>query len=253
VNANVTGVYVKAGDRVKRGQVLFRLDATDAYKQVRDAKTALASAELSLQKLKNPTVTSVLSVKDSIKQEEDAKKNEDIKVKNAYTNLLNTGIQPVVDGSFTTETAPTVTGSYTKGVEGQIKISVYQGGQTGSTFNTSGIVSTSGQVNTSVAQPLGDTGLYIKWNGNNPQTNWVINIPNQQASGYYTAYAAWQNAVTQRGINNAASDRNIASLQQKLADLTPGDDNLDVQGAKLTIEQRSNALEDAENKPFLIM
>ena len=48
VNANVTGVYVKAGDRVRQGQVLFRLDATDAYRQVRDAKTSLDDAKLAL-------------------------------------------------------------------------------------------------------------------------------------------------------------------------------------------------------------
>lgn len=246
VNANVTAVYVKAGDKVRQGQVLFRLDATDAYKQVRDAKISLESAQIALEKLTNPKAVDVLAVNNSLKQEEDNKKSEDQKVDTAYRNLLNANLQVVPDGSYTTETAPTLSGSYLKNIEGQIKISVNQGGQTGYSFSLSGIASGIGNVNNVVAQPIGDTGLYIKWNTMPPQTNWIINIPNQQSTSYSANYSAWQNAITNRDINNAASDRNILSLKQKLADLTPSDDNLDVRSAKLTVEQRQNALADAQ-------
>ena len=246
VNANVTAVYVRAGDKVKAGQVLFRLDATDAYKQVRDAKTSLLAANLSLEKLRNPKTADILSVTNSLKQEEDSLKNEDTKVATAYRNLLNSGIQAVPEGNFTTETAPTVTGSYQKSAEGTIKIAVYQGGVSGYSFSYSGLAQGTGDVNTNVAQPIGDTGLYIKWNSTNPQTNWIINLPNKQSSGYSSAYSSWQNAVTSRDMAIASSERTVTSLKQKLADLTPGDDNLDVQSAKLTVLQRENALLDAQ-------
>lgn len=246
VNANVTGVYVRSGDRVTEGQVLFRLDATDAYKQVRDATTALESAELSLKKLQTPQTADLLSINNSIKQEEDSKKDQDTKVSTALRSLLNTGIQAIPDVSYTTETAPTISGSYTKTDQGDLKISVYQGGTSGYSFSLSGIATGSGSVNTLVPQPLGDTGLYIKWNNSNPQTNWIIQIPNKQSSSYSSAYNSWQTAIDNRTIANAASDRNIASLQQKLKDLSPGDDNLDVQSAKLQIEQKENALLDAK-------
>jgi len=246
VNANVTNVYVKAGDRVKTGQVLFRLDATDAYKQVRDAKATLETSKLSLEKLKNPKAIDIMSINNSIKQEEESKTTEDKKVATAYKNLLTSNLQIFPDSSYTTETAPTLTGSYTKAKEGQIKINVYQGGSTGYTFNLSGIVSASGQINTMVAQPLGDTGLYIKWNGVIPQTNWVIDIPNKQSSSYLSNYTSWQDSIIDRNLANEVSDRNIASLKQKLADLTPGDDNLDVISAKLQITQKENSLLDAQ-------
>lgn len=246
VNANITGVYVRTGDRVTTGQVLFRLDATDAYKQVRDAKTALESSNIALEKLRNPKTIDILSINDSIKQEEDAKTSQDLKVATAYKNLLSSNLQAFPEVSYTTETAPTITGSYTKNIEGQLKISVYQGGTSGYSFSLSGIATGSGQVNTLVAQPLGDTGLYIKWNNTVPQTNWIIDIPNKQSTNYSSNYDAWQNAVTNRDTANAASDRNIASFKQKLADLTPGDDNLDVRSAKLTVEQKTNALSDAQ-------
>lgn len=246
VNASVTNVYVKAGDRVRVGQVLFRLDATDAYKQVRDAKVSLESAQIALEKLTNPKDIDVMTINNSLKQEEDNKKSEDQKVDTAYRNLLNANLQVVVDGSYTTETAPALTGSYTGNKEGQIKISVNQGGITGYSFSVSGIASGYGSVNTIVAQPLGDTGLYIKWNTIPPLSNWIIDIPNKQSTSYSSNYNAWQNAITNREINNAASDRNIVSLKQKLADLKPSDDNLDVRSAKLTVQQRQNTLDDAQ-------
>jgi HlyD family secretion protein len=247
VNANVTGVYVRAGDRVTTGQVLFRLDATDAYKQVRDAKTALESAVISLKKLQNPTASNLIAINNSIKQEEDSKNSQNIKVANAYKTLLSSNLQAFPETSYTTETAPTITGSYTGTTQGQLKINVYQGGISGYSFSLSGIVTGEGQANSIVAQPLGNTGLYIKWNSITPQSNWTINIPNIQSTNYSSNYDAWQNAITTRDIANAASDRNIASDKQKLADLTPGDDNLDVQSAKIQIEQRQNALLDAQN------
>jgi HlyD family secretion protein len=246
VNANVTSVNVKAGDRVYTGQVLFRLDATDAYKQVRDAKTSLESAQLTLEKLRNPKSIDVMNATNAIKQEEDTKSTNNQKVETAYNTLLNAGLAPVPEISFTSETAPTLTGNYTKSVEGQIKITVYQGGSSGYSFSYSGVVNGTGNVNTSVAQPIGDSGLYIKWNNNNPQTNWVINIPNKQSTSYLSNYTAWQNAVTNRDIANSASDRNIVSLKQKLADLTPDDSNLDVKSALLAVTQRQNALLDAQ-------
>lgn len=246
VNANVIGVYVRAGDRVKIGQTLFRLDATDAYKQVRDAKTSLESANIALEKLKNPKTIDIMSINNSIKQEEDAKKAQDLKVDTAYKNLLSSNLQATSEVSYTTETAPTLTGSYLKNKEGQIKIIVYQGGTSGYSFSLSGIADGSGQVNTTVAQPLGDTGLYIKWNSSNPQTNWIIDIPNKQSTSYSSNYDAWQNAITNRDAANASSDRTIESLKQKLADLTPADDNLDIRSAKLTVEQRTNTLLDAQ-------
>jgi hypothetical protein len=179
VNANVVGVNVKAGDRVKAGQVLFRLDATDAYKQVRDAKTALASANIALEKLRNPKTIDLLSINDAIAQDKDSEKSQNDKVDTAYKNLLNGGLQAIPDVSYTTETAPTISGSYQKGKEGQIKVTVYQGGNTGYSFSLSGLATGTGDVSTISAQPLGDTGLFIKWNGSNPQTNWIILTPNQ--------------------------------------------------------------------------
>jgi HlyD family secretion protein len=46
-SGEVTGVYVKAGDSVKAGQLLVSIDDTDAEKTLRDAQLSLQSAQIS--------------------------------------------------------------------------------------------------------------------------------------------------------------------------------------------------------------
>ncbi len=53
-SGTVTRVLVKEGQMVTEGAMLAQLDAKDGYKAVRDAEANLKSAQLSLQKLKQP-------------------------------------------------------------------------------------------------------------------------------------------------------------------------------------------------------
>lgn len=55
VSGDVLEVLVKNGQEVKQGDTLVRIDDADARKSIRDAETNLASARLSLEKLKQPT------------------------------------------------------------------------------------------------------------------------------------------------------------------------------------------------------
>ncbi len=79
-SGDIVSVKVVVGQEVKTGDVLVQLDATDAIKSVRDARTALESAQLSLTKLKKPATelellqaeNSLLSMRESKQQSEDA-------------------------------------------------------------------------------------------------------------------------------------------------------------------------------------
>ena len=51
VSGALTGVYVKPGDKVGKGETLFTIDDTNAQKTVRDAEISLQNANLALQKL----------------------------------------------------------------------------------------------------------------------------------------------------------------------------------------------------------
>lgn len=244
VNANVTEVLVSPGAKVTKGQVLFRLDARDAYKQVRDASLALNQAEVALKKLTQPAESiDVLTLENAIKKIQTAKTVQDTNVSNAYANLLSSNLIAVPDISYTTETAPTITGTYLKKEEGQIKLTV-NGGE-GSIVSVSGLVSDSIRYSSSVAQPIGDTGLYIKFAASQSSVNWVIDVPNKRSSSYLSLVNAYNNAQQNRDIANADSDRQIAEYTQKLEDLKRGAKALDVEAQELSVTQRRNALNDA--------
>ncbi len=245
VNANVTQVLVAQGDKVYKGQVLFRLDARDAYKQVRDAQLSLDQANVALLKLKQPAQTiDILALENSIQKVQSAKISQDTTVANAYSNLLSNNLQAVPDTSYTTEIPPTITGTYIKKQEGQIRINVSQGVE-GALLPVSGIVTTNVIYSSSVAQPIGDTGLYIKFNGTQSYVNWIIDIPNKRSTSYLSLYNTYLNAVQNRDIANADSDRQIAEYTQRLDDLKKGAKDIDLEAQELVVKQRENALLDA--------
>ncbi|MDD4271392.1 MAG: efflux RND transporter periplasmic adaptor subunit [Patescibacteria group bacterium] len=78
INAKVSGeikkIAVASGQEIKEGELIAQIDAADAYKTVRDAQVSLASAQLSMDKLKQAASA------DSILQAENA-------VASAKTNL----------------------------------------------------------------------------------------------------------------------------------------------------------------------
>lgn len=247
VNANVTQVLVGPGDKVVKGQVLFRLDARDAYKQVRDAQLSLDQAKIALAKLTQPAETiDVLTLENAIKKSQIAKETQDTTVATAYSNLLNGSLQAIPDVSYTQETAPTISGTYLKKAEGQIRIGVNQGTE-GSLMTISGLYTGTIQYSSSVGQPIGDTGLYIKFNSPQSYVNWIIDIPNKRSTSYLSLYNAYINAQQNRDIANADSDRQIAEYTQKLVDLKKGAKDVDIQAQELSVEQRQNALADANN------
>ncbi len=59
-SGELISLSVKVGDKVKEGTIIARIDATDAYKTVRDAKDSLETAQLSLEKILAPSDTLTL-------------------------------------------------------------------------------------------------------------------------------------------------------------------------------------------------
>lgn len=62
-------LQAKAGQEVKKGQLLARIDDTDAQKSVRDAQLAYDSAQLSMEKLQKPAdELSLMQAENSVEQ-----------------------------------------------------------------------------------------------------------------------------------------------------------------------------------------
>jgi HlyD family secretion protein len=91
IKAGVAGdalkVAIADGQEVKAGDLLVQLDASEAYKTVRDAENNLASAKLSLEKLKQPAdELSILQAENSLAQSQEAKQSAEDNLSKDYDN-----------------------------------------------------------------------------------------------------------------------------------------------------------------------
>lgn len=228
----VRSVKVKVGDEVKNGQILATLDQGNETGSLTQARGAVAAAEAKYQSILSGASSEEINLSqvalDNAKRDFDrVSSQQKILVDNAYKNLLNSTPEALPGGGQSDYTAPTISGNFNKNVEGEITISIYYTGN-GSSFNVSGIASGSGVITTTTPQPLGDSGLYIKFpNTNLNISTWTIAIPNKKAPDYLTNLNLYQAALkTQEsvlGSSQALIDQRTAELTLKQSTARPAD------------------------------
>lgn len=251
---NTSGVVrklnVSVGDKVKTGDVLATLDQGGAYATLIQARGALAGANAKLERIiagasNEEIALSKIALENAIRDYENVKNTQDNLVSNAYNNVLNSTPEAVPESGTGDYSAPTISGTYSLGKEGTINVSIYNG----SNFSVAGLTNGNGTITTTTAQPLGNSGLYIKF----PSTginvsNWVINIPNKKASTYLTNYNLYQAALKteQSALSSAQSlvDQRTAELAIKQAQARPSDIDL----AKADVLSAEGQLQLAEAK-----
>ncbi len=225
----VNMVYVKQGDIVKKGQILANLDYTDV-------RGALEIAKANYQKIINGATgvdidVAKASVGTAQVNLDTVTKQQNLAVESAYRNLLNSIPEAVPEGNIDNYVAPTITGNYILGKEGDIKINInYTSGNV--LFSVSGVAGgEDGVVSSSTAQPIGNSGLYIKFpsatNANANVSSWIITIPNKKAANYITNYNAYQSALESQkrlvDIAKATFDQANTVLLQKISSARPED------------------------------
>ncbi len=221
-SGTITYVGVSSGDQVKKGKLLFSIDARTATKAVRDAETNLISAKLDLEAAKV--------------QNNNTDTNQQTSVNNAYNNLLNSSLEAVpVDNTINSSSsvsAPTISGNYVLGKEGVINIHFYNSSG-GTSFSATGLTNGSGLTSSYIAEPIGDSGLYLKipTNFNGSGTDWVINIPNKNASNYLSNYNSYQSALQNQAQSDSSSQTNLLNIKAK----------------ELSVAKAENALQDAKD------
>lgn len=90
VSADITYVGVSSGQQVKAGDVIARLDSSNASKAVRDAGVSLASAKLALDKLRQPPDSlSVLQSENTLAKAREAEQNTRDALNKAYADGFN--------------------------------------------------------------------------------------------------------------------------------------------------------------------
>jgi multidrug efflux pump subunit AcrA (membrane-fusion protein) len=136
---------------------------------------------------------------------------QDLLVKNAYSNLLNSTPEAVPSDNTKNYQAPIISGNYILNKAGIINLHFYNS-VGGVSFIASGLTNGSGMMNSITAQSIGDSGLYIKSISTQIDTeDWIIEIPNKKASNYLTNYNAYQSALETRTKAIADAEANLQS------------------------------------------
>ena len=221
----IKSLKVKVGDKVTAGQVLATLDQGEAQATLTSARGALAAAQAQLKKIMEGASSedislSEIALKNAKNDYENVKTAQETLVNNAYDNYLNSNLEAIPKNGTSDYIAPIISGTYNLDKEGAIYLtSYYSVGGTG--FTVSGLTSGNGTGNTIIAQPIGDSGLYVKFpsNINIPVIDWVINIPNKKAANYLMNLNAYQSALKaqQSALSSAQSviDQRTAELAVK--------------------------------------
>jgi RND family efflux transporter MFP subunit len=234
----VKAIKVKVGDEVKKGVVLATLDQASEAAALTSARGALAAANARYKRTLEGASNEEVALSQVILDQ--TKLTQDTLVENAYQNLLNSTPEVTSYPLSDDYTAPTLSGTYNIGKEGQIIIEV---GLSGGSFETRGLITTTGDVSTTNPQPIGNSGLFIQFPGGVTlnYTEWVIDIPNKNAADYLTNYNAYQSALSQA---KATIDQREAELALKKATARQSDIDL----ARADIITAQGQVEQAEAK-----
>lgn len=246
----IKAVNVKPGDAATKGEILAELDSGSALGGLTQAKAGYAAAKAALEKLMNsgssPAVNVAKAAVNAAKSNFDAgEKAQNVLVDNAYRNLLNSTAAAFPIGEAIDSSSPTVSGAYTLGKEGTIRITVY-GTNAGARYSASGLVDSDGWVSATTPEPIGASGLYIQFpSSGNSVADWVINIPNTRAANYLANYNAYHSALETRSqtivLLQASLDSANASLES-VAAARPED----IAAAKAQIDAALGAVQTAQ-------
>lgn len=216
----VKSIKVKVGDKVKSGQVLATLDQDAELASLTSARGALAAARARL----NRTIEGASNEEIALSQItlDQTKLTQETLVNNAYQNLLNSTPEAYPEDGESNYVAPIISGTYNLGKEGKIYLETYYSSG-GKSFSLSGLTEGTGAVDTITPQPLGNSGLYIKFTEESSVgiSDWVIEIPNKKASNYLANYNAYQAALSQSkfSIDQRNAELSLKKAQARQSDI----------------------------------
>ncbi|MFA7192150.1 MAG: efflux RND transporter periplasmic adaptor subunit [Candidatus Paceibacterota bacterium] len=235
-SGNVSSVKVKVGDQVKKGGIIATLEQGSVGAALTSARGAVAAAEARYKKIIDGSSNEEIAIAQI--NLENTKATQDVLVKNALNNLLSSYPEAIPVDFSKDYIAPVISGNYILGKEGTINLKVYNSSN-GKSFDASGLTTGFGPLNDDVAQPIGNSGLYIKLptSGTVESTDWKIEIPNKKASNYLVNYNAYQSALQAKSATVSSAE---AELALKKAIARPADVALaeaDILQARGTLEQ----------------
>ena len=239
----VASSTVKEGDRVKEGQTLMFLDASEQKSNLMVAQARLEAEQVRLQELIAGADSTTLAVTESgVASAEIALQNAEQNlaevttqqnqlVQNARKTLLSSALQAYLisderENSSYSYTAPSVTGSYTGNEEGFYRLELYNSSApSGASFRVSGLEEGTQSVSTVNPTAIGTKGLHVQFPENFAKnTEWEIPVPNTRSSTYQTNLNAYNAVLEARNVTLLSAKNAVktaeASLNQAKSQLT---------------------------------
>lgn len=192
VSGVISSVFVKPGDTVNQGQLLFQLESSEVEAEVASAYANLRAqqARANITKLEYEETAENLVL---------TKSRLDLAVQNTLQDLLSGDLQAYTKDQDVE--SPTISGTYSHTEMGNYFIEIYPSrSDSGYSFRYSGLETGSGTVQYEQASPLGTRGLYITFTQNSEYlgVDWVVPIPNIRSPKYTTLKSAYDDAVKNR-------------------------------------------------------
>lgn len=234
----VKNILVKVGDKVSAGQTLATLDQATELARLTSARGALAAANARYKRTQEGASNEEVTLSQVILDQTTL--TQETLVKNAYQNLLNSNPEAVPEDGTSNYTAPIISGTYSKGKEGKINLKFYSSSG-GTSFSATGLADGIGLINSITPQPIGDSGLYIKFPTDAPMnvSEWVIEIPNKKAANYLANQNTY---LATKAQAKSAIDQSAAQLALKKSVARQSDLDLamaDIISAQGQVEQAS--------------
>jgi len=248
-------VLVSKGDQVKQGDPLVTLRRADLLADRQNAQADLVRAQADRDELlsgprneaRNVTETEVAIAKENLDQ---TRRTELEKVNNARRTLLSSGLTTLSKDGSENASAPSITGTYQCEDEGSYSIEVFRSSaKSDYSYRITGLES--GTYNAFTDQPgsFGACGLFIQFGsgGGYANSNWAVNIPNQQSSNYVTNLNAYELALEQaeNAIRSAEQALELATKQAALENADPRSEELLRANASVSSAQARLAAVDA--------
>jgi HlyD family secretion protein len=253
-SGTVSGVKVKVGDKVYKGDVLATLSNQSQYGAVTQAQGSVKSAQAALDKLiEGATNEEVAVAQTALSSAQVSLSNTKLQqatlVSNARTAVLNAGLQikPAPGSSSTPTYTPTLSGTYTGTDQGQYTITTHGG--SGAYFTYSGLDSGTALSNVSTAVPLGTHGLFLTFPtgfSTMSDTQWVVTIPNTESPSYLTAQNAYNNAVDTQTSAIASAQASVDTAQANLNLKKASARGADVEAAQANVLSAQGQLQTAQ-------
>lgn len=212
-SGKVSKILVKEGAVVKKGQTLVRLKNSDQSIAYSQAKVQLENQQLSLEKMEKEFNKIGSSVQARLSEQ------QELQVKNAYQNFLNTDLQAYPEDNPQRQTggAPIITGTYQNTEEGSYRVEVYpSGGESGASLRVSGLEKGTFTASTEFPIALGSRGLFLQFPENfEKNSTWIIDVPNKRSSKYGAAKNAYESAQAGKNLTLGQSAITKEQLQQQ--------------------------------------